>query len=61
MAGAIVVSTPQDIALMDARKGIDMFKRMDVPLFGLVENMASFICDGCGKEHHPVRTRWRPG
>lgn len=53
VAGAIVVSTPQDIALMDARKGIDMFKRMDVPLFGLVENMASFICDGCGKEHHP--------
>ena len=51
--GVIVVSTPQDIALMDARKGIDMFKRMDVPLFGLIENMASFICDGCGKEHHP--------
>ena len=53
VAGAVVVSTPQDIALMDARKGIDMFKRMDVPLFGLIENMASFICDGCGKEHHP--------
>jgi len=53
VAGAVVVSTPQDIALMDARKGIDMFKRMDVPLFGLIENMASFICDGCNKEHHP--------
>jgi len=53
VAGAVVVSTPQDIALMDARKGIDMFQRMDVPLFGLIENMASFICDGCGKEHHP--------
>ena len=53
VAGAVIVSTPQDIALMDARKGIDMFKRMDVPLFGLIENMASFICDGCGKEHHP--------
>ena len=53
VAGAVVVSTPQDIALMDARKGIEMFKRMDVPLFGLIENMASFICDGCGKEHHP--------
>lgn len=53
VAGAVVVSTPQDIALMDARKGIDMFKRMDVPLFGMIENMASFICDGCGKEHHP--------
>src|SRR5690554_6437182 len=53
VAGAVVVSTPQDIALMDARKGIDMFQRMDLPLFGLIENMASFICDGCGKEHHP--------
>ena len=53
VAGAVVVSTPQDIALMDARKGIDMFNRMDVPLFGLIENMASFVCDGCGKEHHP--------
>ncbi len=53
VAGAVVVSTPQDIALLDARKGIDMFKRMEVPLFGLIENMASFVCDGCGKEHHP--------
>ncbi|MDI9246413.1 Mrp/NBP35 family ATP-binding protein [Marinobacter sp. CHS3-4] len=52
VAGAVVVSTPQDIALMDARKGIDMFKTMEVPLFGMVENMASFVCDGCGKEHH---------
>lgn len=53
VAGAVVVSTPQDIALMDARKGIDMFNRMEVPLLGIIENMASFICDGCGKEHHP--------
>ena len=53
IAGAVVVSTPQDIALIDARRGIDMFKQMSVPLFGIVENMASFICDGCGKEHHP--------
>jgi ATP-binding protein involved in chromosome partitioning len=53
VAGAVIVSTPQDIALMDARKGIDMFNRMEVPLFGLIENMASFVCDGCGKEHHP--------
>ncbi|MBZ2169811.1 MULTISPECIES: Mrp/NBP35 family ATP-binding protein [Marinobacter] len=53
VAGAVVVSTPQDIALMDARKGIDMFKRMEVPLFGLIENMASFVCDGCGKQHYP--------
>ncbi len=53
VAGAVVVSTPQDIALMDARKGIDMFRRMEVPLLGLIENMASFVCDGCGKTHHP--------
>ena len=53
VTGAVIVSTPQDIALLDAKKGIDMFKRMSVPLLGLVENMASFVCDGCGKEHHP--------
>jgi len=53
VAGAIVVSTPQDIALLDARKGIDMFKRMNVPIYGLIENMASFACDECGKVHHP--------
>ncbi len=53
VAGAVVVSTPQDIALIDARKGIDMFRRMDTPILGIVENMASFVCDGCGKVHHP--------
>ena len=53
VTGAVIVSTPQDIALLDAKKGIDMFKRMNVPLLGFVENMASFVCDGCGKEHHP--------
>lgn len=53
VAGAIVVSTPQDIALIDARKGIDMFQRMNTPILGLIENMASFVCDDCGKVHHP--------
>ena len=53
VAGAVVVSTPQDIALIDARKGIDMFNRMGIPILGLVENMSSFVCDGCGKVHHP--------
>lgn len=53
VAGAVVVSTPQDIALIDAKKGIDMFRRMEVPILGLVENMAAFVCDGCGKVHHP--------
>ena len=53
LSGAIIVSTPQDIALLDARKGIDMFKRLDVPILGLIENMSSFVCSGCGMTHHP--------
>jgi ATP-binding protein involved in chromosome partitioning len=50
--GAIVVSTPQDVALLDARKGIDMFKQMGVPLLGMVENMSTHICSNCGHEEH---------
>ncbi|WP_179381594.1 Mrp/NBP35 family ATP-binding protein [Jannaschia marina] len=50
--GAIVVSTPQDVALMDARKGIDMFKQMGVPVVGMVENMSTHICSNCGHEEH---------
>ena len=53
VTGAVIVSTPQDIALLDAKKGIDMFKRMNVPPLDLWKNMASFVCDSCGKEHHP--------
>ena len=53
VAGAVVVSTPQDIALIDAKKGIDMFQRMQTPILGIVENMAGFTCDGCGKTHYP--------
>lgn len=56
VAGAIIVSTPQDIALLDARKGIDMFKRLDIPIIGLIENMSCFICTGCGMKHHPFST-----
>ena len=50
--GAIVVSTPQDIALLDARKGIDMFRQLNVPLLGMVENMSTHICSNCGHEEH---------
>ena len=50
--GAIVVSTPQDVALLDARKGIDMFKRLNVPILGLIENMAVHVCTQCGHEEH---------
>ncbi len=50
--GAVVVSTPQDIALLDARKGIDMFTQMDIPILGLIENMSTHICSECGHEEH---------
>lgn len=50
--GAIVISTPQDIALLDAKKGVEMFKKMNLPIIGMVENMTSFICSNCGTEHH---------
>ena len=51
LSGSIIVSTPQDVALADARKGINMFKRVNVPILGLVENMSYFICDNCNEKH----------
>ncbi|MGB0669949.1 MAG: iron-sulfur cluster carrier protein ApbC [Rhodospirillales bacterium] len=48
LTGAVIVSTPQDIALLDARKGLNMFRQVDVPVFGLVENMSYFSCPNCG-------------
>ncbi|WP_306112655.1 MULTISPECIES: Mrp/NBP35 family ATP-binding protein [unclassified Roseovarius] len=50
--GAIVVSTPQDVALLDARKGIDMFNQLHVPVLGMIENMSTHICSNCGHEEH---------
>ncbi|GIT91332.1 iron-sulfur cluster carrier protein [Jannaschia pagri] len=50
--GAIVVSTPQDVALLDARKGIDMFQQLKVPIVGMIENMSTHICSACGHEEH---------
>ncbi|MBS1303723.1 iron-sulfur cluster carrier protein ApbC [Loktanella sp. SALINAS62] len=50
--GAIIVSTPQDIALLDARKGIDMFNQLNVPIIGMIENMSTHICSNCGHEEH---------
>jgi len=49
LAGAVIVSTPQDLALIDARKGLAMFNKVDVPVLGIVENMSTFICPHCGK------------
>mgnify|MGYP000043871756 FL=1 len=51
--GAVIVTTPQDIALIDAARGLEMFKRLDVPVLGLVENMASWSCPDCGSASHP--------
>jgi len=49
LSGAIIVSTPQDLALIDARKGLNMFRKVDVPVLGIIENMSSFICPKCGE------------
>ncbi len=48
LSGAVIVSTPQDIALLDARKGLNMFRKVDVPVLGIVENMSYFCCPNCG-------------
>jgi ATP-binding protein involved in chromosome partitioning len=48
LSGAVIVSTPQDIALIDARKGLNMFRKVDVPVLGIVENMSYFTCPHCG-------------
>lgn len=52
VTGAVVVTTPQDIALLDARKGVEMFRKVNVPVLGVVENMATHICSNCGHEEH---------
>ena len=52
LKGAVIVSTPQDIALIDARKAMAMFRKTEVPLLGVVENMSVFICPDCGHAHH---------
>ncbi|MHA3915312.1 iron-sulfur cluster carrier protein ApbC [Halovulum sp. GXIMD14793] len=52
VTGAVVVSTPQDIALLDARKGLNMFDKMNVPVVGIIENMSTHICSKCGHEEH---------
>jgi ATP-binding protein involved in chromosome partitioning len=51
LSGAVIVSTPQDLSLIDARRGISMFRKVDVPILGVVENMAHFLCPTCGAAH----------
>ena len=52
LSGAVIVSTPQDIALLDARKGLNMFRKVNVPILGIIENMSYYICPQCGHEDH---------
>ena len=52
VTGAIIVTTPQDIALLDARKGLKMFEKVGIPILGIVENMSTHICSKCGHEEH---------
>ncbi|GJD51445.1 Iron-sulfur cluster carrier protein [Methylobacterium crusticola] len=52
LAGAVIVSTPQDLALIDARRAVTMFRRVEVPILGVVENMATFVCPHCGGASH---------
>ena len=52
MTGAVIVTTPQDIALLDAKKGIKMFEKVGVPILGIVENMAVHVCSNCGHVEH---------
>lgn len=52
VTGSVIVTTPQDIALLDAKKGIEMFRKVNVPVLGVVENMAIHICSNCGHEEH---------
>jgi ATP-binding protein involved in chromosome partitioning len=51
LSGAVIVSTPQDLALIDARKGLNMFRKVSVPVLGIVENMSYFVCTKCGERH----------
>lgn len=52
LSGAVIVSTPQDLALIDARRGVSMFKRVEIPILGIIENMATFVCPHCGQTSH---------
>jgi ATP-binding protein involved in chromosome partitioning len=53
LSGAVIVSTPQDLALIDATRAIDLFRKMNVPIFGLVENMSGYACPHCGEISDP--------
>ncbi len=52
LSGAVIVSTPQDLALIDARRGVTMFNQVEIPILGIIENMATFVCPHCGESSH---------
>ena len=52
VSGAVIVTTPQDIALLDARRALKMFEKVNVPVLGIIENMSTHICSNCGHEEH---------
>ena len=54
--GAVVVSTPQDLSLIDARRAVDLFNKTSVPVLGVIENMATYTCPHCGEDSHPFGT-----
>ena len=56
LSGGVIVTTPQQISLIDAEKGVKMFQQVKVPVLGVVENMSYFVCDGCDKKHHIFQT-----
>ena len=55
-AGALIVSTPQDLSLIDARRAVDLFNKTSVPVLGIIENMSAYACPHCGEESHPFGT-----
>lgn len=52
VSGAVIVTTPQDIALDDVRRSVEMFQKMKIPIVGVLENMSHHVCSGCGKQSH---------
>jgi ATP-binding protein involved in chromosome partitioning len=52
----VIVSTPQDLSLIDARRAVDLFRKTSVPVIGIIENMAAYACPHCGEESHPFGT-----
>jgi ATP-binding protein involved in chromosome partitioning len=55
ISGGVIITTPQDVSVLDAKKGLKMFQRVSVPVLGVIENMSYFICDNCEKRHHIFR------